>query len=187
MNFVIDPGHGMDNRNKGTYDPGAIWPGGRGKLAANQTEAGIAEVYATALVAFLIAIGHQAVSTRPTWDTGRSLSARVALAKRQKADLLVSLHLNAAPDALKGKAHGHKVLYRTAGSAAIARKVSDALSPIIPKHGAGVVERPDLAVLAYPPSILIELGFIDSDDDYTLLLDPEKQAAIVSAIAGAIV
>jgi len=187
MIFVIDPGHGMDNRNKGSYDPGAVWPGARGKIPNDQTEAGLALIYALALQAVLEEGGHTVHLTRPTWDTGRSLSARVALAKRSKADLLVSLHLNAAPDALKGKARGHECLYRRQPwSAAIARRISDALAPIIPPHGAGVVERKDLAVLAYTPSVLVELGFIDHDEDYALLMDASNRAAICAAIAKAI-
>jgi N-acetylmuramoyl-L-alanine amidase len=49
-----------------------------------------------------------------------------------------------------------------------------------------VVERPRLAVLAFDPSILIELGFIDSSVDYPSLIDTKIKLEICEAIAATI-
>lgn len=185
MIIVIDPGHGMANRNKGSYDPGAVRPMA-GVLKPEETEAGVAMIYGDQLQVELAALGHAAYLTRESATSPASLNSRVALAGKLNAHLLISLHLNAAPVSAKGRAHGHEVLYRTPDSAMIARRVSDAISPYIAPHGAGVIERPRLFVLAYSPSIMIELGFIDSDDDYAVLVDADKREAICAAIAQAV-
>jgi N-acetylmuramoyl-L-alanine amidase len=163
----------------------------KGELKPEETEAGIALIFGAGLGQALTALGHDVIFTRAAMDTPAPLNSRIALAKKMKADLLISLHLNAAPDGSKGKARGHEVLYRVPGdgsrvSAGIARKVSDAITPIIPPHGAGVIERPNLAVLSYSPSILIELGFIDHDGDFALLSDLTKRAELATAIAKAV-
>jgi N-acetylmuramoyl-L-alanine amidase len=83
--IVIDPGHGGQ-------DPGAIGPGG---LQEKEVTLDIAR-----RVALLAAeeLGIKAVLTRPR-DQFLSLRERTAFANRQKGDLFVSIHVNAAPGA----------------------------------------------------------------------------------------
>lgn len=56
MTIILDPGHGMSNRERGVYDPGAVYGG--------VTEAGIAMVYANELRSILLGRGHRVIRTR---------------------------------------------------------------------------------------------------------------------------
>ena len=183
---VIDAGHGKIDA--GRYDPGAVrWSrDAQGRKQVEATEADVALQYAYCLDAVLRERGCRTQLTRADQSKPCSLLQRIRIARRAHADLLISLHLNADPDdddPCDPEARGHEILWRSKRSAPIARAVSDALKPIIPPHGAGVIERPRLAVLAYDPSILIELGFIDSSVDYPALIDVKIKLEICEAIA----
>jgi N-acetylmuramoyl-L-alanine amidase len=185
--ICIDAGHGKIDA--GRYDPGAVrWSRDtQGRKQVEATEADVALQYAYCLDGALRERGVRTQLTRTDQTKPCPLLLRARIAKRAGADLLVSLHCNAGPAGEDARApSGHEVLWRTTASAPIARAVSDALKPIIPPHGAGVIERPRLAVLAYDPSVLIELGFIDSSVDYTALIDPAIKVEICEAIAGAV-
>lgn len=78
--ILIDPGHGG-------RDPGAIGPGG-------STEASIALSISLKLRQLLIQNGFDVIMTR-TEDVFVSLQQRAILANEKKADLFVSIHLNA--------------------------------------------------------------------------------------------
>ena len=221
--IVVDPGHGQGNRTPGVFDPGAVRyhesqvqgplrsnripvgppgnsPSGseRGpKSKVEATEAELALRYAVALEEALRARGFSTLLTRADHQTPCSLKHRLQTAQQNRAALLVSLHLNAAPESgapnnLKAEggrqkaARGHEVLYRTAGSAAFAGAVSKALAQHIPPHGVGLVRRAGLYLLQYDPSALVEVGFLDSDQDYALLADDLFKVAAMESVAGAI-
>jgi len=184
--ICIDAGHGKIDA--GRYDPGAVrWSrDAQGRKQVEATEADVALQYAYCLDAVLRERGCRTQLTRTDQTKPCSLPLRISLPRRLRADLLISLHLNADPDDDNPgdpEGHGHEILWRTKSSAPIARGISDALKPIIPPHGAGVIERPRLAVLAYDPSVLIELGFIDSAVDYAALIDVKIKLEICEAIA----
>jgi len=184
--ICIDAGHGKIDA--GRYDPGAVrWSrDAQGRKQVEATEADVALQYAYCLDAVLRERGVRTQLTRTDQTKPCPLPLRISLPRRLRADLLISLHLNADPDDDKPgdpEGHGHEILWRTKSSAPIARAISDALKPIIPPHGAGVIERPRLAVLAYDPSVLIELGFIDSAVDYAALIDVKIKLEICEAIA----
>lgn len=182
MTVCIDVGHGKGNRRPGLFDPGCVrWSPDSKSVAA--AECDIALAYAIALQDALGELGVPAELTRVDNVTDCSLQQRVSKARRMKADLLISLHCDASD---KHDRHGHEVLWRTPASAAIARAISDALSPVIPPDAAGVVKRPDLWVLGYDPSVLVELAYIDHDGDYALLASDETKARIASLLATAI-
>jgi len=184
--ICIDAGHGK--LDAGRYDPGAVrwWRDAQGRKQVEATEADLALQYAYCLDGALRERGVRTQLTRTDQTKPCPLPLRISLPRRLRADLLISLHLNADPDDDEPgdpEGHGHEILWRTKSSAPIARAVSDALKPIIPPHGAGVIERPRLSVLAYDPSILIELGFIDSSVDYPALSDVKIKLEICEAIA----
>jgi len=179
------------------------------------TEAELALRYAMALEPALRARGFETRLTRFDHKIPCSLQDRVDVARKNFAALLVSLHLNAAPKAVPSSRfqvpgsksplpqqsapsptwnlehgtwnpRGHEVLYRTARSAEFAEAVSKALARHIPAHGAGVVRRAGLYVLHYDPSVLVEVGYLDSDQDYALLADDLFKTAAMESVAGAI-
>ena len=53
-------------------------------------------------------------------------------------------------------------------------------------HGPGIVRRPRLFVLRYDPSVLVEVGFLDSDEDFALLVDDLFKVAAMESVAGAV-
>ncbi len=93
------------------------------------------------------------------------------------------------------RARGFEVLYSTASSALFAHAIRDALKdlagkngcPTIPPHGEGIVRRNGLRVLRYDPSVLIEAGFLDNDQDYALLADASWRQRAMEAVAKATV
>ncbi len=188
-------------------------PGPKSQVEA--TEAEFTLRYALALDAALRARGFETRLTRFDHKIRCSLQDRLVVARKNFAALLVSLHLNAAPKAVPSSRfqvpgsksplpqqsapsptwnlergtwnpRGHEVLYRTAGSAEVAEAISRALARHIPAHGAGVVRRAGLYVLQYDPSVLVELGFLDSDEDYALLADDLFRTAAMESVAQAV-
>jgi N-acetylmuramoyl-L-alanine amidase len=187
--IAIDAGHGKIDA--GRYDPGAVrWSrDAQGRKMVEATESDLALQYAVCLDEILRRRGSYTALTRTDQTKPCPLLDRARIAKRAGADLLISLHLNADPDPDgpgDPEGRGHEILWRTRASAPIARAISDALKPIIPPHGAGVVERPRLALLAYDPSVIVELAFIDSSRDYAALIHPGIKLEICKAIAGAV-
>ena len=161
---VIDPGHGMGNRQLGVFDPGIV-------NAMGAQEAEWALIYARELAAAFAARGCLTQLTRSDNVQQCSLGARVAAARRLQAGLLVSVHFNgdAVPgDSPKdGKLKGFEALYRTPSSQRFAALAAEAASNLVQVRPTKF--RPDLAVLAYDPSILLEIGFLDDPDDFALI------------------
>ena len=188
--IVVDAGHGQSNRRPGVFDPGAVRysRNGHGPDRIAATEADFALRYTIALDDALRARGFSTLLTRPDSTTSCSLRQRLALAQQTQAALLVSLHLNAAPRRPAGSrsARGHEVLYRTRRSRSFAEAVAGALGQHIPPHGSGIVRRPGLYVLRYYPSVLVEVGFLTSDEDFALLADDLFKVAAMESVAGAI-
>jgi len=108
--IVIDPGHGGK-------DIGATGPGG---LLEKDATLAIANKLAAALA---VKLGARVILTRED-DSVVSLDQRTAVANQYKADLFLSVHLNAAP--VKG-AHGSEVYFLSAdASDELAKKAADA-------------------------------------------------------------
>lgn len=182
---VIDAGHGTGNRQPGRYDPGAVRLV-NGAVAAE--EAHIALEYAIALDCALRDLRFETLLTRNSQKVSVSLKDRLKLARAARAALLVSLHCNADadPDAAGNpQASGHEVIYSTTRSGYFADAITTALRPLLPPHGDGVIYRRGLYLLRHDPSVLIEIGFIDSAD-YQLISDQAWKLRFAGAIAGAI-
>lgn len=174
MTIILDPGHGMGNRKPGGYDPGAC----NGKFQ----EASIALEWANELRAILQAKGHKVVRTRIDANDPAPVSKRAALAKDHNGEVMLSIHCNAA----NGKASGAECIHRgnPAKAAALSKACSTALG--IKDRGAKVEadsQHGRLAVMAFQPCFLLEIGFIDNAGDLSAMIDPVKRKAACEAIA----
>lgn len=116
-----------------------------------------------AVASKLRALGHTVYDdTDETGSTqARNLSNIVAKCNSRTVDLVISFHLNA----YNGSANGVEVCYYDQQD--VAAKVSAQLSKDIGWKDRGAKERKELYVLAHTkaPAILIEMGFIDNDED----------------------
>jgi len=177
VKICIDAGHGLGNRQKGFFDPGAVHREG-GELFR---EADIAFVYAQLLGSTLIGLGVEVFFTRSTNLEAAPVGLRAKRATEAGCTHLISLHLNDFDD---DSANGLEVLYGSQGSQQLARHMQRELAGITGMRDRGFKPRYDLAVLKFPgKAILIELGFIANDSDRTKLLDPTMRQRIVSTIA----
>ena len=169
--ICIDAGHGGK-------DPGACAGGVR--------EKDIALDVAKKIRAHLQAVGYGVILTREQ-DKFVSLGNRAAEANMWGADLFVSVHCNSAPNS---SANGMEVYVHTsrgADSTRAAHAIYDRLLPASGLRGRGVKSK-DLAVLRETamPAVLVELGFISSDNDRAKLVSDEWQERAAEAIAAGI-
>lgn len=176
MTFILDPGHGMSNRKRGVYDPGAT--------AAGHTEAEIAMVWANELRGILHERGFEVIRTRVNAKDPCPVSRRDDIALAYDGDVMISLHLNAAT----GKASGVETFYRGADDREIAVKLTNTLSAVLglPNRGPKTEQQSQhaiLAVMEFDKCWLIELGFIDNPNDRSKLLDPALRHKACEAIA----
>lgn len=180
MTIILDPGHGLSNRKEGVFDPGAVSNGVR--------EADIAMDWANEIRAFLRCAGYKVVRTRINNDDPAPVGERAAIAKEYGGDLMLSIHSNAA----NGKASGTETFYRGAANKAKAEAINKAVVESLGTKNRGVKLESDsqhtrLAVMAFQPCFLLEIGFIDNADDRAKMLDPELRAKACEAIANALV
>ena len=171
--IMIDAGHGGSN-------PGATYEGRKESEDALRLAMAVGEL--------LKSEGFEVVYTR-TDDTTQSVSEKAQLANDSGADLLISIHRNAA--ARDNLYNGAQTLIYGPGGLReeIAENIVDELEDI-GFQNLGVDLRPDLVVLnrTKMPAVLVEAGFIDSDQD-NLLFDSrfeEMAEAIAKGITDAI-
>ncbi len=177
MRVAIDPGHGMSNRQPGTYDPG----GTHDEAGFRFEEAEIALRYGLALREALRARGIAAFLTREDAGDHAPVGERAGNAKLAGAQLLVSLHVNDVEDA---RANGVEVLYRGEASRPLAQALQTAVVAAAKLRNRGIKPRDDLAVLRFAgPAALVELGFLGNDADRAVLIHPALRFAICEAIA----
>lgn len=168
---VLDPGHGMNNRGNGRYDPGAIGGGVQ--------EADIVLDQARKIKDILEKDGYEVLLTRSDNKTPTTLGARSRFSNEHRADAYVSLHCNAAGPSAEG--------FEVYGNAAFAEDIDASLAKHLP---AGTrnrgVKNADFQVLrnTKAPSVLVESGFITNDEDRTYLTDakPDVEEGIAEAI-----
>ncbi len=170
MIIAVDPGHGG-------ADPGA--------QSAGLTEAQLNLELAFLTASALRARGFGVYLTR-TGEETVGLGERVERAARAGADLVVSLHHNAAASP---EAEGTEVLYDPgfARSRELAGAVRRELA-LLPTEDRGLVARPDLPLLtlasqAAMPACLVELAFITNPGDSQLLHDPTFHRQAAGALA----
>lgn len=176
MIIIIDPGHGMSNRKRGVYDPGAV--------AGEATEAGIAMEWANELRGILLEQGHRVVRTRVDENDPCPVSRRDDIAASYKGDRMISLHLNAA----NGSATGTEVFYRGSDDRQMAAELSSAVAGVLGINDRGPKtekqsQHTALAVLEFDKCWLLEIGFIDNSFDRARALNPEVRKKACQEIA----
>lgn len=153
VKIVIDAGHGG-------YDAGATYNGRREKDDTLALALAVGEI--------LEAQGYDVVYTR-TDDVYDSPVQKARIGNESGADFFVSIHRNSSPT--PNRYNGVQTLiYNNAGlKATMAENVNNELEQVGYRN-INVVERPDLAVLRRTkmPAILVEAGFINSDEDNNL-------------------
>lgn len=153
VKIVIDAGHGG-------YDAGATYNGRREKDDTLALALAVGEI--------LEAQGYDVVYTR-TDDVYDSPVQKARIGNESGADFFVSIHRNSSPS--PNRYNGVQTLiYNNAGlKATMAENVNKELERVGYRN-INVVERPDLAVLRRTkmPAILVEAGFINSDEDNNL-------------------
>lgn len=179
MKICIDPGHGMSNRRKGVYDPGAE--------ADGLTEAAVVMDFANRLRKILMDRGHKVVRTRVDASDPAPVGARAGIAREYGCEVLVSLHCNAA----NGRASGTETFYRGSSQMALAQRCNQAVVSELGTRDRGIKteqqsQHTRLAVLSFPKAVLIELAFIDNTSDRARLLDDQRMQRAALALATAI-
>ena len=177
ITIVLDPGHGGDS-------PGALGP-----LGISMSEKDIVLINAFKLRDRLLALGATVHLTRTT-DVDVSLEERVAISRRIRPDLFISLHINSVTETTNAEnIRGFSVWYRNPNAADLSQTVLDIMHDIIPgttrsrniNQANFYVCRP-----VWAPSILLEAGFIINIDDFVYLIDPIEQAAMADRTVEAI-
>ena len=176
MKVILDPGHGMSNRRSGVFDPGACAGGVR--------EADVAMDWANALRDVLRARGAIVVRTRVDNRDPAPVGQRAAIAREYRGDIMLSIHCNAAD----GRANGTETFYRGEVRRDLAAAINDEVVNALGTRNRGAKTEKDsqharLAVMAFQPCFLLELGFIDHPGDRAKMLDPTLRRAACEAIA----
>lgn len=178
--ICLDPGHGLANRRPGVYDPGATVT--RGTLTI--TEAGVVMAWADELRAHLMARGLHVVRTRVDDSDPCPVGGRARIARHYQADVMISLHCNAAD----ARASGTETFFRGKENAPLAARLNDAVRLALGTKDRGIKteaqsQHQTLAVMSFQPCFLIELGFLDHDSDREKMTDPVLRTKACEALA----
>ena len=176
MTTIIDIGHGMSNRRKGVFDPGAVSNGSR--------EADIALAWGNELRGLLMRRGNKVVRTRVDNADPAPVGRRANIARQYGGAVMLSLHCNAAT----GTANGTETFYRGAENEAMAERINAAVCNALGTRNRGAKtesasQHARLAIMAFQPCFLLEIGFIDNASDRAKMLDPELRRKACEAIA----
>ena len=148
--IILDAGHGG-------YDGGASY---NGRLEKNDTLK-----LTLAVGEILSGMGYDVDYTRTT-DVYDSPVQKARIGNESNANLFVSIHRNSSPEPNTYKGVQTLVFEDVGLKADLARSVNDELEKVGYRN-INVVERPNLAVLRRTkmPAILVEVGFINNDED----------------------
>jgi N-acetylmuramoyl-L-alanine amidase len=174
MKLCIDPGHGLSNRTRGVYDPGAV--------SGIYEEASIALVWSHELRKACEDVGIAVWMTRVTRDEAAPIGTRVRRALDAGCDQLVSIHVN---DFADPTANGYETLVPPRlEKTAWARGLHHTVRTCLQLRDRGIQPRPSLAVLKFPgPCALLELGFIGFQSDRNRILNNAVMQVICRQIA----
>jgi N-acetylmuramoyl-L-alanine amidase len=162
-------------------DPGHPPLGATGPTGLREADANLA--VATRLRRLLEDAGAQVIMTRAA-DTAVDLWARVALAERSGAELLVSIHNNALPDGVNPFTNnGTSVFYNQPRSLPLAAGIQKALVRRLKLPDLGI-GRADLALVrpTWMPAVLCEGMFIILPDQEAALRTAEGQRRYASGV-----
>ncbi len=122
-------------------------------------------------------------------DVFVTLGERARIANVKNADIFVSIHLNADPDGDGPGTHeatGFEVWYRGGSEKgqSLAEVLLERLRTCLPESR-GTRSSDHLYVLKHTkmPAVLVELGFVDSRHDATILSNPKKQDQLALALS----
>ena len=166
MKVFLNPGHDL------VHDSGAVNP-----------DTGLRECEVAAVVGDLVKKHLENAGCEVRMLQSDNLNWESTYADRQDcsnewpADIFISIHCNAA----NGMAHGTETLIHSEGGRAeqlaecIQRQIVDSLDTT----DRGLKERPELIVLRATdmPAVLVELAFIDNDEDAELLMTRQDDFA----------
>ncbi|MBC2398027.1 N-acetylmuramoyl-L-alanine amidase [Clostridium tetanomorphum] len=169
MKIAVDFGHGTGQD--------------RGAEGYRNEESTVRE-FGTLVIEGLKKLGHIVYNVTPAQkglSLIQSLAYRVNMANYYKADLFVSLHLNA----FNGEANGCEVEYISSSGKTYANRICNQICKLGYKNR-GAKYRSDLYVLKYTsmPSILIESFFCDNKSDCEIYNKYNVAAAIIKGITG---
>ena len=176
MKIILDPGHGMANKRAGVFDPGACAGGVR--------EADVAMDWANELRDCLRARGAIVVRTRVDNLDPAPVGQRAQIAREYGGEIMLSIHCNAAD----GRANGTETFYRGEVRRETARRINDAVVEVLGTRNRGAKTEKDsqharLAIMAFQPCFLLEIGFLDHVGDRTKMVDPALRRAACEALA----
>lgn len=174
--IILDPGHGMGNRRRNHYDPGAC--------AGGATESAIVMDWANELRSILRSRKVAVVRTRVDAHDSAPVGQRASIARRYKGDIMVSFHCNAA----NSSASGTETFYRGDENRPLASRLNLAVANTLRTRNRGAktedqTQHGRLAIMAFQPCFLIELGFIDHRGDRKKMLDVDLRHAACLALA----
>lgn len=159
--IVIDAGHG------------GLQPGAPGVKGIWEKDFNLS--VALRLGEILETAGARVAYTRKR-DTTVSLRARVDTAHKAEADVFISIHANAS---LGRDATGTETLYygKVKENERLARLIQQALVEELRLPDRGIKERGDLYILRHSrvPSVLVEVGFLDHEEEGAFLLTTEAR------------
>lgn len=163
---MLDAGHGG-------YEPGAIYNGRKEKDDTLSLTLAIGEV--------LSERGYDIDYTRTT-DVYETPFEKATEANVVGADLFISIHRNAFPTPNTASGVESLVYDKTGIKYEIAESIDQELE-VLGFNNLGVKERPNLIVLnsTNMPAVLVEVGFIDSEEDNTLFDAKFEEIAIAIA------
>jgi len=175
--IILDPGHGMANRRAGRFDPGAVSAGVR--------EADIAMDYANAIRGELLAMGGvRVVRTRIDHRDPTPIGVRADIARQYNGRIMLSIHCNSATP----QATGAECFFRGDANrqfaAALSAATADAMA--IRDRGAKTEDQSQhgrLAIMAFQPCFLLELGFLTNERDRAAMLDGEIRRKLAKTLA----
>ena len=167
MRVFLNPGHDT------TYDSGAVNP------RTGLRECDVAAEVGALVQGYLEQAGCEVAALQSDNLNGESpwLPCVVQSANAWPADIFVSLHCNAA----NGQARGTETLVFMAGgeSEQLARCIQQQMVDAVDTVDRGVKEREGLCVLRRTdmPAVLVEMAFIDNDEDARLLTEQTDEIA----------
>lgn len=153
--IVVDPGHGG-------FDPGAIGYSGLQEKDVNLN-------IALKVRNYLLKDGYRVLMTRED-DRFISLKQRVEKANTSKADLFVSIHINASSSEFSEGTETFLAPNKIDSSSSLAKTIQQELVDELNLYDRGVKEE-NLYVIKYTdmPAVLIEVGFISNPHEESLL------------------
>jgi N-acetylmuramoyl-L-alanine amidase len=165
--IVLNPGHGGD-------DTGAV--SNNGWIYEKEVTLETAEVIKEALEEK----GSTVILTRDS-DVTENLAEICTISQENDADIFISLHYDSSEN--MNEATGTTTYYYYEAYAELAETVNDALIENLPLQNRGI-EYGNFQVLREntQPALLLELGYMNSDDDLAIFNTSEYQQTVADAL-----